>query len=53
MPDLSKAEKVAAVGGLIAYFKKVAEVGRKPGIGGYAERRLPALEAALERHKAS
>lgn len=53
MPDLTPDEKVVAVGRLVTFFEKLAEAGRKPGLGSYAERRLPALREALERHKAA
>ena len=53
MPDLDTQTKVAGVTNLIENYSKLAKEGRRPGIGAYAEKRVPELEAALERHKAS
>ena len=52
MPDLTKKEKIDGLKKVIEEYKKLAEEGRKPGIGNYAEKRVPELEAALVRHQA-
>lgn len=53
MPDLTKEEKIKGLTEVIKGYQKLAEEGRKPGIGNYAEKRVPELEKALARHQAS
>lgn len=50
MPDLSKQQKIDGVTNLIEIYSKLAIEGRRPGIGVYAERRVPVLKQALKRH---
>ena len=53
MPDLTRAEKIEGLREVIAGYERLSVSGRRPGIGVYAERRLPALEAAMVRHEAA
>ncbi len=34
---------------LIEFYERLAEFGPKPGLGGWAEKRLPILRVALEK----
>lgn len=52
MPDLSREEKIAGLKEVIKGYEKLAAEGRRPGIGAYAEKRIPELEAALIIHQA-
>lgn len=49
----SKEETIKGLKEVIKGYEKLAETGRKPGIGNYAKKRVPELQAALARHEAS
>lgn len=52
MPDLTREEKIEGLRVCIEGWTNLARDGRRPGIGVYAERRLPEVQAALARHEA-
>lgn len=52
MPDLPLSTKISGLENVIDAYRKLADTGRKPGIGVYAENRLPRLERALQVKKA-